>query len=218
MDENLKAYIGKVLSESVVDVCDQLGAMKNLLAFSNLDRMSDDLKKNESFSKISMLDANLLLWVKKINSVINYSSAFQISKYVRYEKKLPTENIDDLMVLRDTWKTVEENEKIKEQKDTVARLMQKVEDLENSLNEKAKEADSLKAKFEESEKKLLMLETSSLDEKQSLEKKIKEDEISLKNQILVCFFFVFYLFKSLFRNLRKKMRLKSAKHTLTKND
>jgi len=39
------------------------------------------------------------------------------------------------MVLRDTWKTVEENEKIKEQKDTVARLMQKVEELENSLNE-----------------------------------------------------------------------------------
>merc|ERR1712127_126580 len=142
--------------------------MKNLLAFSNLDRMSDDLKKNESFSKISMLDANLLLW---------------ISKYVRYEKKLPTENIDDLMVLRDTWKTVEENEKIKEQKVAVARLMQKVEELENSLNEKAKEADSFKAKFEESEKKLVALETSSMDEKQSLEKKIKEDEISLKNQI-----------------------------------
>ena len=76
MDENLKTYIGKVLSESVVEVCDQLGAMKNLLAFSNLDRMSDDLKKNESFSKISMLDANLLLWVKKVDSVIYYSSVF----------------------------------------------------------------------------------------------------------------------------------------------
>ena len=96
------------------------------------------------------------------------------------------------MVLRDTWKTVEENEKIKEQKDTVARLMQKVEELENSLNEKAKEADSFKAKFEESEKKLVALETSSMDEKQSLEKKIKEDEISLKNQILVCFCCLLY--------------------------
>ncbi len=63
MDENLKTFIGKVLSESVVEVCDQLGAMKNLLAFSNLDRMSDDLKKNENFAMISMLDANLLLWV-----------------------------------------------------------------------------------------------------------------------------------------------------------
>jgi chromosome segregation ATPase len=121
------------------------------------------------------------------------------------------------MVLRDTWKTVEENEKIKEQKDTVARLMQKVEELENSLNEKAKEADSFKAKFEESEKKLLTLETSSMDEKQSLEKKIKEDEISLKNQILVCFV-VFYVFMPLFRNSRKKMHLKSAKHILTKSD
>jgi len=202
MDENLKSYILSVLSESVVEVCDQLGAMKNLLAFSNLDRMCDDLKRNENFSKISMLDANLLLW---------------ISKYVRYEKKLPTENIDDLMVLRDTWKTVEENEKIKEQKDTVARLMQKVEELENSLNEKAKEADSFKAKFKESEKKLLALEASSMDEKQSLEKKIKEDEISLKNQILVGFF-VFYLFKSSLRNSKKKMLLKLAKHTLIKND
>ena len=107
------------------------------------------------------------------------------------------------MVLRDTWKTVEENEKIKEQKDTVARLMQKVEELENSLNEKAKEADSFKAKFEESEKKLLALEASSMDEKQSLEKKIKEDEISLKNQILVGFF-VFYVFSRLFLGTRKR--------------
>ena len=65
MDENLKTYLDKVLSGSVVEVCDQLGAMKNLLAFSNLDRMSEDLKKNENFAKISMLDANLLLWVKK---------------------------------------------------------------------------------------------------------------------------------------------------------
>ena len=63
MDETLKEYLTKVLSESVVKVCDQLGAMKNLLAFSNLDRMRDDLKQNDNFAKISMLDANLLLWV-----------------------------------------------------------------------------------------------------------------------------------------------------------
>lgn len=63
MDETLKEYLTKVLSESVVEVCDQLGAMKNLLAFSNLDRMRDDLKQNDNFAKISMLDANLLLWV-----------------------------------------------------------------------------------------------------------------------------------------------------------
>ena len=116
--------------------------------------------------------------------IINH---FQISKYVRFEKKLPTENIDDLMVLRDTWKTEEEKENIKEQKETVARLMQKVEELENSLNEKTKEADSFKSKFEETERKLQTLEATSKDEKQSLEKKIKEDEISLKNQILVGF-------------------------------
>ncbi|CAG5091713.1 Oidioi.mRNA.OKI2018_I69.PAR.g13209.t1.cds [Oikopleura dioica] len=169
MDEALKEYLTKVLSESVVEVCDQLGAMKNLLAFSNLDRMRDDLKQNDNFAKISMLDANLLLW---------------ISKYVRFEKKLPADNIDDLMVLRDTWKTEQEQENLKKQKETVARLMKNVEDLETALSEKSKEAEELKSKFEEAEKKLKTLEASSKEEKQSLEKKIKEDEIALKNKIL----------------------------------
>merc|ERR1712035_302959 len=105
--------------------------------------MRDDLKQNDNFAKISMLDANLLLW---------------ISKYVRFEKKLPADNIDDLMVLRDTWKTEQEQENLKKQKETVARLMKNVEDLETALSEKSKEAEELKSKFEEAEKKLKTLE------------------------------------------------------------
>ena len=91
------------------------------------------------------------------------------------------------MVLRDTWKTEQEQENLKKQKETVARLMKNVEDLETALSEKSKEAEELKSKFEEAEKKLKTLEASSKEEKQSLEKKIKEDEIALKNKILVCF-------------------------------
>ena len=96
------------------------------------------------------------------------------------------------MVLRDTWKTVQEQENLKKQKETVARLMKNVEDLETALGEKSREAEELKSKFEEAEKKLKTLEASSKEEKQSLEKKIKEDEIALKNKILVRLFSSFY--------------------------
>ena len=68
MDESLKHFLQEVLllSSEVVEICSKLGAMRSILAFSNLDRMRQSIEKDENFSKLSVIDADLLLWVKII--------------------------------------------------------------------------------------------------------------------------------------------------------
>ena len=67
MDESLKHFLQEVLllSSEVVEICSKLGAMRSILAFSNLDRMRQSIEKDENFSKLSVIDADLLLWVRK---------------------------------------------------------------------------------------------------------------------------------------------------------
>lgn len=65
MDENLKKFLMEVLSLSteVVDICGNLGAMRSILAFSNLDRMKESIIKDDNFCKLSVIDADMVLWV-----------------------------------------------------------------------------------------------------------------------------------------------------------
>ena len=70
MDENLKKFLIDVmsLSEDVVAICDQLGAMRSILAFSNLDRMRAHIVKDVNFEKLSVIDADQILWVSHSKS------------------------------------------------------------------------------------------------------------------------------------------------------
>ena len=65
MDESLRIFLQDVLalSSEVVELCAKLGAMRSILAFSNLDRMRQSIEKDPHFSKLSVIDADLLLWV-----------------------------------------------------------------------------------------------------------------------------------------------------------
>jgi len=65
MNENLKQFLTDVLSLSneVVEICGNLGAMRSILAFSNLDRIKDNIIKDEKFSTLSVIDADMVLWV-----------------------------------------------------------------------------------------------------------------------------------------------------------
>jgi hypothetical protein len=73
MDEKLKTFLTDVLSisDNVVNMCDNLGAMRSILAFSNLDRMKVEIKKDENFQKLSVIDADLVLWVSLYNFATN---------------------------------------------------------------------------------------------------------------------------------------------------
>ena len=73
MDEKLKTFLTDVLSisDNVVNMCDNLGAMRSILAFSNLDRMKVEIKKDENFQKLSVIDADLVLWVSLYNFAKN---------------------------------------------------------------------------------------------------------------------------------------------------
>merc|ERR1711937_1015616 len=132
MDESLKHFLQEVLllSSEVVEICSKLGAMRSILAFSNLDRMRQSIEKDENFSKLSVIDADLLLWV---------------AKYVRHEKKLPTGDIDELMALRETWKT--EIQKA-ESESQLAALNEKLKILENDLAEKTQSDLDTRSKLE----------------------------------------------------------------------
>ena len=82
----------------------------------------------------------------------NDKSKFQLAKYVRYEKKLPPESIDELMDLRDSWKSPvqqdreaeieplrEEIKKLKADFQTELESQKKInEELEKEIKEKTK--------------------------------------------------------------------------------
>ena len=69
----------------------------------------------------------------------------QVAKYVRHEKKLPTGDIDELMDLRETWKT--EIQKA-ESESQLAALKEKLKILENDLAEKTQSDLDTRSKLE----------------------------------------------------------------------
>merc|ERR1712157_234373 len=80
----------EMTTQDVIEKCKTLGVTRTMLSLSNLDRMTKTICQNDSFKEIPVIDADQLLW---------------LAKYVRYEKKLPPESIDELMDLRDSWKS-----------------------------------------------------------------------------------------------------------------
>merc|ERR1712130_472148 len=132
MDENLKKFLIDVmsLSDEVVAICNKLGAMRSILAFSNLDRMRANIVKDANFEKLSVIDADQILW---------------LSKYVRYEKVLPSGGIDELMDLRETWVKSEDKA---ENEQLVKKLNDKIADLENAIVARNAEDEDMKKKLE----------------------------------------------------------------------
>jgi hypothetical protein len=90
--DDIEKYLQQSLcfTEDVIEKCKTLGVTRTMLSLSNLDRMTKTISQNNTFKEIPVIDADQLLW---------------LAKYVRYEKKLPPESIDDLMDLRDSWKS-----------------------------------------------------------------------------------------------------------------
>merc|ERR1712131_78967 len=90
--DDIEKYLQQSLcfTEDVIEKCKTLGVTRTMLSLSNLDRMTKAISQNDSFKEIPVIDADQLLW---------------LAKYVRYEKKLPPESIDELMDLRDSWKS-----------------------------------------------------------------------------------------------------------------
>merc|ERR1711962_333172 len=80
----------EMTTQDDIEKCKTLGVTRTMLSLSNLDRMTKTITENNSFKEIPVIDADQLLW---------------LAKYVRYEKKLPPESIDELMDLRDSWKS-----------------------------------------------------------------------------------------------------------------
>merc|ERR1712130_301233 len=136
MDENLKKFLIDVmsLSDEVVAICNKLGAMRSILAFSNLDRMRANIVKDANFEKLSVIDADQILWVRH-----------SLSKYVRYEKVLPSGGIDELMDLRETWVKSEDKA---ENEQLVKKLNDKIADLENAIVARNAEDEDMKKKLE----------------------------------------------------------------------
>lgn len=78
-------------TDSSIEECQKLGLTRSLLSLSNLDRIKNSISSNQHFNAIPVIDGDQLMW---------------LAKYVRFEKKLPPSEIDELMDLRDSWKSV----------------------------------------------------------------------------------------------------------------